>query len=102
MLANVAIYTIKPQFVDEFRKRMLIHAATCLRDEPGCKRFDVNQSREDPTVFLMYELFVDETAAEAHKTTAHIADFVRRRDGEGWLAGRTIYLTENVFLSDTR
>ena len=102
MLANIAVYTIKPRFVEDFRERMLIHAATCLREEPGCKRFDVNQSREDPTVFLMYELFVDEAAAEAHKATAHIADFVSRRESNGWLAARTIYLTENIYLGDSR
>ena len=97
MLTNVAIYRIKPEFVDEFRERMLKHAATCLRDEPGCLRFDVNQSKTDMTVFLMYEHFKDQAAVDAHGKTPHIADFVRRRDGEGWLADRTVYLMDSIF-----
>lgn len=100
MLTNVAIYKIKPEFVEEFRTRMLAHAATCLRDEPGCKRFDVNQSRTDPSVFLMYEHFVDQAALDAHGKTPHITDFLRRRDREGWLAERNVYLLEPIFPGD--
>ena len=102
MLTNVAIYRIKPEFVDEFKRRMLKHAATCLRDEPGCLRFDVNQSATDPTLFLMYEQFVDQAAVDAHGKTPHIADFVRRRDGEGWLADRSIYLMHPIFPEQPR
>jgi quinol monooxygenase YgiN len=97
MLTNVAVYKIKPEFVEEFRMRMLRHAAICLRDEPGCLRFDVNQSIADPSVFLMYEQFTDQAAVDAHGKTPHIADFVRRRDGEGWLAERSVYLMQPVF-----
>jgi len=100
MLTNVAIYRIKPEFVEEFRTRMLKHAETCLREEEGCLRFDVNQSRTDPSVFLMYEHFRDEAAVDAHGKTAHIADFVKRRDGEGWLAERTVYLMNAIFPGD--
>ena len=102
MLTNVAVYRIHPQHVEEFKTRMLKHAETCLRDEPGCLRFDVNQSLSEPTLFLMYEHFRDQAAVDAHARTPHIADFVARRDGEGWLADRTIYLMDNIFLSDGR
>lgn len=97
MLTNVAVYRIKPEFVDEFKRQMLKHADTCLREEPGCLRFEVNQSASDPTLFLMYELFADEEAVEAHGKTGHIVDFVRRRDEEGWLAERTVYLMIPLF-----
>ncbi len=100
MLTNVAIYRIKPEFVEEFKKRMLKHAETCMREEEGCLRFDVNQSKSDPTVFLMYEHFRDQAAVDAHGKTAHIADFVKRRDGEGWLAERSVYLMEPLFHGD--
>src|SRR3954451_977133 len=97
MLINVAIYRIKPQFVDEFKRRMIKHAETCLREEEGCLRFDVNQSKTDPTLFLMYEQFRDQAAVNAHGETAHIADFVSRRDGEGWLAERSVSLMGPLF-----
>jgi autoinducer 2-degrading protein len=39
--------------------------------EPGNLRFDVLRSVEDPTRFVLYEAYVDEAAALAHKETAH-------------------------------
>jgi autoinducer 2-degrading protein len=39
--------------------------------EPGNVRFDVLQSPDDPTRFLIYEAYADEPAARAHKETAH-------------------------------
>lgn len=39
--------------------------------EPGNRRFDVLQSAEDPTKFVLYEAYVSATAAAAHKNTAH-------------------------------
>jgi autoinducer 2-degrading protein len=52
--------------------------------EPGCIRFDVLQSADDPTRFVLYEAYVDEAAARAHKETSHYADW---RDAvAGWMA----------------
>ena len=43
--------------------------------EPGCLRFDILQSADDPTRFVFYEAYVDEAAARAHKETAHYAEW---------------------------
>jgi autoinducer 2-degrading protein len=39
--------------------------------EPGNVRFDVLQSPDDPTRFVLYEAYADSGAAAAHKETAH-------------------------------
>ncbi|MGH8611139.1 MAG: antibiotic biosynthesis monooxygenase [Gammaproteobacteria bacterium] len=39
--------------------------------EPGNLRFDVLQSRVDPTRFLLYELYASAEDAAAHRETAH-------------------------------
>jgi autoinducer 2-degrading protein len=39
--------------------------------EAGNVRFDVLQSEDDPTRFVLVEMFRDAQAAAAHKTTAH-------------------------------
>jgi autoinducer 2-degrading protein len=39
--------------------------------EPGNVRFDVLQSPDDPTRFVLYEAYADAPAARAHKETAH-------------------------------
>ncbi len=39
--------------------------------EPGNRRFDILQSEQDACYFVLYEAYVDEAAAAAHKETAH-------------------------------
>ena len=41
------------------------------RLEPGVARFDVLQQRDDPTRFVLFEVYRDTDASVAHKTTAH-------------------------------
>jgi autoinducer 2-degrading protein len=43
--------------------------------EPGCIRFDVLQAADDPARFVLYEAYVDEDAARAHKETAHYREW---------------------------
>ena len=45
--------------------------ADASRDEPGVVRFDVLSDREDPGHVVLVEIYRDETAAAAHKETAH-------------------------------
>ncbi len=52
--------------------------------EPGNLRFDILQAAEDPHRFVLYEWYVDEAAAAAHKQTSHYAAW---RDAVAdWLA----------------
>lgn len=39
--------------------------------EPGNRRFDILQDAADATHFVLYEAYVDEAAALAHKQTEH-------------------------------
>ena len=39
--------------------------------EPGNLRFDLLRSEDDPARFVLYEAYVDEAAAAAHKLTTH-------------------------------
>ena len=41
------------------------------RSEPGNLRFDVLQAEDDPTRFVLVEVYRDAEAAAAHKTTPH-------------------------------
>lgn len=40
------------------------------RAEPGCLRFEVTQSTDDPTRFVVSEIFADQPAFEAHQQRA--------------------------------
>jgi autoinducer 2-degrading protein len=52
--------------------------------EPGNRRFDVLQSEDDPTRFVLVEMFRDAEAAAAHKTTPHYLAW--RDEVAGWMA----------------
>ncbi len=100
MFVNIAIYRIKDAFVERFRERIARHAETCLRVEENCLRFDVAQSRDDPNLFVMYEIFRDAGDFEIHARQPHTLALVKDRDGEGWLDQRTLHQLDPVFLTD--
>lgn len=60
-----------------FRKLMDENARTSCRDEPGCRRFDVLTSAKDGDHILLYEIYDDRAAFEAHVKTPHFAIFNR-------------------------
>ena len=63
---------VKAEAVEEFRKATLENAAASL-GEAGVVRFDVIQELDDPTRFVLVEVYRDEQAPARHKETAHYA-----------------------------
>jgi (4S)-4-hydroxy-5-phosphonooxypentane-2,3-dione isomerase len=61
---------VKPEAVAAFEEATGRNARHS-RQEPGCARFDVLRQRDDPTRFVLVEVYRDAAAAAAHKTTAH-------------------------------
>jgi (4S)-4-hydroxy-5-phosphonooxypentane-2,3-dione isomerase len=74
---------VQPDHVDSFvASTILNHEGSVL--EPGNVRFDVLQSADDPTRFVLIEMFRDAEAAGAHKTTPHYLAW--RDEVAGWMA----------------
>ena len=63
---------VRPDATDAFRAATLVNAAHSLH-EPGVARFDVIQQLEDPTRFVLAEVYRTLDAIAAHKETAHYA-----------------------------
>jgi (4S)-4-hydroxy-5-phosphonooxypentane-2,3-dione isomerase len=63
---------VKPEAVEAFRAATLANARASVR-EPGIARFDVLQDRDDPTRFVLVEVYRTAEAPAAHKATAHYA-----------------------------
>ena len=61
---------VKPEFPGDFIRASEANHRGAVR-EPGNRRFDVLQSADDPTRFLLYEAYESAEAAAAHKSTAH-------------------------------
>lgn len=70
MLATVVFVDVKPECVDAFVEITKYNHENS-RKEPGNVRFDVLHDNKDPNKFLLYEVYVDEAAAAAHKQTEH-------------------------------
>lgn len=74
---------VKPEFVEQFKTAILDNARN-TRKEPGNVRFDVCQSEEDPSQFLLYEVYQTPEDFAAHQQTPH---FLRWRDTVAdWMA----------------
>jgi autoinducer 2-degrading protein len=61
---------LRPDDVAAFADATLINARASLQ-EPGVARFDVIQDREDPTRFVLVEVYRNKDAPAAHKATTH-------------------------------
>jgi quinol monooxygenase YgiN len=61
---------VKPQFVESFRDATMENASKSVQ-EPGVARFDVVQQSDDPTRFVLVEVYRTADDPARHKETAH-------------------------------
>jgi autoinducer 2-degrading protein len=74
---------VDPRRVDDFIAETLANHVGSVA-EPGNLRFDVLQSEDDPTRFVLVEVYATAEAAAEHKRTAH---YLRWRDAVApWMA----------------
>jgi autoinducer 2-degrading protein len=63
---------VKPERMEAFKAATIENARNSIQ-EPGVARFDVIQEHEDPTRFVLVEIYRNPEAAAAHKATGHYA-----------------------------
>jgi autoinducer 2-degrading protein len=63
---------VKPECVTAFQAASLENARQSVQ-EPGIARFDVVQQLDDPTRFVLVEVYRHDEAPARHKETAHYA-----------------------------
>lgn len=74
MFTVIVSLDVVPERVDEFLEGLHRNARATLADEPGCVRFDIHRSADDPFRFLLYELYTSEHAFyEEHRKAPHYA-----------------------------
>jgi autoinducer 2-degrading protein len=83
MYVTVVSVHVKAEHVVDFVDSIRANHEGSVR-EPGNLRFDVLQSVEDPSRFILYEAYLDEASAKAHKETAHYAAW--RDRAADWMA----------------
>lgn len=70
----IATITIKPEYHEAFKpifKRLVIGS----RAEHGCVRYELNQSIENPNIYIVVETWQSKQAIDLHNTTPHFVEF---------------------------
>lgn len=86
---------VKPESVDAFRQASIENARNSVR-EPGVARFDVVQQQDDPTRFMLVEVYRTTNDVALHKETAHYATW-RDTVADMMAEPRTSVKYHNVF-----
>ncbi|MEJ5199334.1 MAG: antibiotic biosynthesis monooxygenase [Anaerolineae bacterium] len=63
---------VKPEYINEFIAATVENARHSVQ-EPGIARFDVIQQADDPTRFILVEVYRTADDPARHKETAHYA-----------------------------
>jgi quinol monooxygenase YgiN len=66
---------IKPENVDAWMKKAAENAREA-RKEPGCRQFDILVDPNDRAKVMLYEVYDDDKAFEAHQQTPHFKKYL--------------------------
>jgi quinol monooxygenase YgiN len=84
MYVLVVDFVVKPEHVEAFTAEIRKNAHASRETEPGCRQFDVCVAPDDPAKIVLYEVYDDKAAFEAHLKTAHFLAVKPKLDA--WLA----------------
>ena len=65
---------VKPDAVEVFKEKTIKNANNSIQ-EPGILQFDLLQQEDDPSRFLIVEIYKNVEATAKHKETAHYAEW---------------------------
>jgi autoinducer 2-degrading protein len=73
MIALYIHMQIKQEHLDAFLEVTRMNAETTHRTEPDILRFDLFQDPDDPTKFMLVEVYKDQAARDGHLNSEHFA-----------------------------
>ena len=83
MQVTLVYVSVKPDYVADFIEASRQNHEASIR-EPGNRRFDILQSADDSTQFVLYEAYENAAEAAKHKETEH---YMKWRDTVAdWMA----------------
>jgi quinol monooxygenase YgiN len=98
LIVHVHVH-VKPDFVDAFKAATVENARSSVQ-EPGIARFDVIQQEDNPTRFVLIEVYRTPEAPAQHKETAHYQKW-RDAVADMMAEARSSVKFTNVFPDDT-
>lgn len=97
LIVHVHVH-VKAEYVEAFRQATVENARHSV-EEPGIARFDVIQQEDDPTRFVLVEVYRTAEDPAKHKETAHYQKW-RDTVAEMMAEPRTSVKYTNVFPAD--
>jgi quinol monooxygenase YgiN len=76
MIVLVAKYFVKPGHMDDVAAALQKMAPLVKAHEPGCATYHVSRSTDRPDLFMLYEVYKDDAALQAHRATPHFKDII--------------------------
>lgn len=74
-LVILASFTVRSDGMARFLELIALNAAASVRDEPGCRRFDVTVPEDGSNDVLLYEIYNSSAAFDAHMASPHFLAF---------------------------
>jgi len=87
-------FTAHSQHASAFRERVRQQASDSLRLEAGCHVFDVCVDHERENFVLLYEVYTDGDAFDAHLGTQHFLDF--DATVKHWVSDKKVSVFERI------
>ncbi len=94
MQALIVEFRIKPEHVAAFQVAIVDNARASRETEPGCRQFDVCRDLAQPGLFMLYELYDDEAAVQAHLCSTHFLQM--NQVTAGWVDRKSVWRCERL------
>ena len=72
----IVTFQVKPEHLERFNQMIDVNARASVREEPGCRQFDVMRGNDDPCMVVLYEVYDNEDAFKTHATMNHTQTFL--------------------------
>ena len=96
-MSKLAIFVelqARPEAFEAFRAAMQKHAALSLKEDPGCRQFDILVPQDAPHTLMLYEVYDDEASFQGHATSKHTA--AHQAATRDWVVRRRLVKAEIV------
>src|SRR5262245_20050495 len=67
--------TVRPELLEELERALLQYARESGVRDPGCLRLGVSQSADDPTRWILHEVYDTPDAHAAHRKAPHFLSY---------------------------
>ncbi|MDH3388537.1 MAG: antibiotic biosynthesis monooxygenase [Gammaproteobacteria bacterium] len=94
MYVVVVEFSARPRHADAFKRRVRQQAQDSLEREPGCHVFDVCIDPERDNFVLLYEVYSDRAAFDAHLASPHFMDF--DASVRGWIDDKKVATYQKI------